>query len=97
MNMRMDDMRTEVTIRGVIANGFNIPSEGQKITYTGKKTIGWKFATDRHGYAILHLAEPIEVDDDPREYIVTKSKPGTMYGGFKSVTIEGYAVSTTIE
>lgn len=93
----MDDMRTEVTIRGVVAPGFNIPSEGEKITYIGKKIIGWKFATDRHGYAILHLAEPIEVDDEPREYIVTKSKPGTMYGGFNSVTIEGYAVKTTIE
>lgn len=95
--MRQNDIRTEVTIRGVVKPGFNIPTEGQKITYIGKKTIGWKFATDRHGYAILHLAEPIEVDDEPRDYIITESKPGHMYGAFPSVTITGYAIKTTIE
>lgn len=95
--MRQDDIRTEVTIRGVVKPGFDLPAKGQKITYIGKKTIGWKFATDRHGYAILHLAEPIEVDDEPRDYIVVESKPGNMYGAFRSVSIMCHATKSTIE
>ena len=93
---RLDDIRTEVTINAITREGTNLPKDGDTITYTGLKQIGWKYDVDQRGYAILHTARPWEVKDEPRQYKVASVKPGLYHGGFEGITIEGYSLKTTI-
>ena len=94
---RQDDIRTEVTINAITREGTSLPNDGDTITYTGLKQIGWKYDQDSRGYAILHTATPWEVKDEPRQYKVASVNPGLYYEGFSAITITGYSLKTTIE
>jgi hypothetical protein len=94
---QMDDIRTEVTIKGIIPNDVKQPQAGETITYTGLKQIGWKYENDKRGYAILHTARPWEVKDEPRQYKVSSVEPIENHGGFYGIKITGYSLKTTIE
>lgn len=95
--MRQDDRHTEVTISWVVRPGYEPPAEGETITYIGQKQIGWKYDHDHRGYAIIHTAKPIEVQDDPRQYTVKKATTGIYAGAFDMVTITAYVIKTNIE
>jgi hypothetical protein len=93
----MDDRVTTLTVTAYQNADSKLPEPADVINYKHRKTIGIAYETDARGYALIHTARPMLVQELVSECKVNSVEeymPGPFACGYRQVTIKTTILNT---